>query len=894
MTVYTCEKCNQEFKQKNDYTRHINKKYPCITQEDLKNKVTEDESLKQLESFFLKLRDLLRDYENITGDKALDVITDFLFLRLLNYEIETNKEMDIISNTYKRKIKIEQTEYDLDEYKKYFKWDELIKIVNNIDKDSKNQENKLLLTNVLQHIIFNGLLKFNNNTKAIYRNRRFYVQKTVTLIKLIKEFNKIDFSKYDVDIKGKAYELTIQKEGATNKDFSQFFTPRWIDRYMIHNADIKINKDGSYTKIMDPACGTAGILSEYLSLVKKNGEKEDIIIDNDVSKYLYGSEIVDDTLKIAHMNILLKAGSYDKSIVCKDFLEVGCLDYIDNKFDGNIIMNPPFSISKTYDLQDDDMKKVYNVETKSGTMLFLMAGLNSIVDKRQLIAVSPNGKEIFNKNKEYINIRKHIVDTANVYKIAMLPEGSFKPYTGVQTLVLMMRKGEKTKEIQFVNVIRNKDDTTKETEICKVTYKQLQDNNYSWNYKEYIDTNDNKYKDIEYKKLAEICEFLPKSKRPASFGQENGNFNFYTSSQNVKKCDECDYKDTCMIIGTGGNANIKYDSNFSCSADNFILKSNNIITTKYVYYYFLSNMYILENGFNGTTIKHISKDYIKDIEIPIPSLDIQNHIIKELESLYKQKESLTSSINEMSTVCKCKLELMLSNHKNIKINDLCEFLPKSKRLASFGQENGNFNFYTSSTNVKKCDECDYKDTCMIIGTGGNANIKYDSNFSCSADNFILKSNNIITTKYIYYYFLSNMYILENGFNGTTIKHISKDYIKDIEIPVPSLTDQQKIVDQLYKYDILDDLQNKQIKDLDKLIKDRFNFHLQQCKDNQNKIVDKKDIIEELSDNSEEEKEDIKPKKVVKKKVEKSSESSKSKSSEEEEVKPKKKVKAKSK
>ena len=105
MPNYTCEKCGQDFNQKNDYTRHINKKYPCITQDklkefndidfkELKEKISENDSLKYLESFFLKLREIIRDLENITGDKALDVITDFLFLRLLNYELENNKDLD--------------------------------------------------------------------------------------------------------------------------------------------------------------------------------------------------------------------------------------------------------------------------------------------------------------------------------------------------------------------------------------------------------------------------------------------------------------------------------------------------------------------------------------------------------------------------------------------------------------------------------------------------------------------------------------------------------------------------------------------------------------------------------------------------------------------------------
>ena len=94
MSNYPCEKCDKIFTQKCDYLRHINKKYPCITQEkikkldnnelmELKDKITETDSLKYLESFFSKIRDLLRNQESISGDKALDVITDFLFLRLL-------------------------------------------------------------------------------------------------------------------------------------------------------------------------------------------------------------------------------------------------------------------------------------------------------------------------------------------------------------------------------------------------------------------------------------------------------------------------------------------------------------------------------------------------------------------------------------------------------------------------------------------------------------------------------------------------------------------------------------------------------------------------------------------------------------------------------------------
>jgi len=143
------------------------------------------------------------------------------------------------------------------------------------------------------------------------------------------------------------------------------------------------------------------------------------------------------------------------------------------------------------------------------------------------------------------------------------------------------------------------------------------------------------------KKLGDICKFLPKSKRQSSYGETNGNYPFYTSSQHCSKyCNECDYNDESLIIGTGGTANIKYSSMFSCSADNFIIKINNQVT-KYIYYYLLNNIEILQNGFIGVGIQHISKEYICNIKIIIPSFECQKKIVEYCEyndSLIKQLE----------------------------------------------------------------------------------------------------------------------------------------------------------------------------------------------------------------------------------------------------------------
>ena len=64
-------------------------------------------------------------------------------------------------------------------------------------------------------------------------------------------------------------------------------------------------------------------------------------------------------------------------------------------------------------------------------------------------------------------------------------------------------------------------------------------------------------------------------------------------------------------------------------------------TTKYIYYYLLFNKDLLEKGFVGANHKNISKEFISNIKIPIPSLDKQKEIVEYCEyndNLIKQLE----------------------------------------------------------------------------------------------------------------------------------------------------------------------------------------------------------------------------------------------------------------
>lgn len=163
--------------------------------------------------------------------------------------------------------------------------------------------------------------------------------------------------------------------------------------------------------------------------------------------------------------------------------------------------------------------------------------------------------------------------------------------------------------------------------------------------------------------------------------------------------------------------------------------------------------------------------------------------------------------------------------KKIQFDQLFEFLPKSKRQAGTGLSNGLYPFYTSSTILTKyIDEFDYSGDCLIFGTGGNPSVHYQSgNFSSSTDCIVAcpKKSEILNAKYSYLFFRSNMNILESGFKGAGLKHISKEYISKIKIPLPPLDDQIRIADVLTRAQKLIAKRKESIEALDEFLNSTF-------------------------------------------------------------------------
>ena len=159
------------------------------------------------------------------------------------------------------------------------------------------------------------------------------------------------------------------------------------------------------------------------------------------------------------------------------------------------------------------------------------------------------------------------------------------------------------------------------------------------------------------------------------------------------------------------------------------------------------------------------------------------------------------------------------------INEICTFAPKSKIKAGEATKDGQYIFFTSSEDEsKKYNDYIYDGEGIIMGTGGNATLHYyNGKYATSTDCLVLlPDKKIIDCKYLYYFFLSKMGLLEAGFKGAGLKHTNKKYISNIEINyIPSKEQQLRVVGILDKVIGLIEICQQEIDKLNQLVKSRF-------------------------------------------------------------------------
>ena len=441
-------------------------------------------------------------------------------------------------------------------------------------------------------------------------------------------------------------------------------------------------------------------------------------------------------------------------------------------------------------------------------------------------------------DSSYKDLRKVLLTEYNVKEIISIPANQFENTSTKTSIVIFNNNGDiKTSYINFselkVNLYEKDEiieDINKEGKIeIKLKYNKgdiinveevliktvsideiLNNDSISLNYKDYNKVSIIPGEDFELVKIKDICEFQPKSKRQASFGKENGLYNFYTSSDKIKKCDEADYNAEYLIIGTGGVANIKIDKYFSCSADNIVLSN---INCKYIYYLLFSNIYLLENGFNGSTIKHLSKKYLEELEIPIPKTpELLEYWENKISTPFMRKQEKERRFKEVEEEIKNKIKDIQENHEceQVKLGDICK-INSGKNLPKNNIIKGKINIIGGGKIIGKHNISNRIGDDIVLTRVGAININYISEPYYLTDNGLAIKSQIYNNKLIYYYIIINLDYIYKLYNGSNQKVIKKSELEKFKIPIPK---DKSLIDNLQPlFNEVEELQ-KDIKELD--------------------------------------------------------------------------------
>ncbi len=113
----------------------------------------------------------------------------------------------------------------------------------------------------------------------------------------------------------------------------------------------------------------------------------------------------------------------------------------------------------------------------------------------------------------------------------------------------------------------------------------------------------------EVRKLKYNYEIIGKTGIPASEGNKEGEYPFFTSGKSIKYIDKPFINGEYIVVGDGGIPNFEYyEGKFSYSDHCFLLKTNKKTSTKFLYYFLIGNVETLDIlCFHGMGLKNLDK-----------------------------------------------------------------------------------------------------------------------------------------------------------------------------------------------------------------------------------------------------------------------------------------------
>ena len=338
---------------------------------------------------------------------------------------------------------------------------------------------------------------------------------------------------------------------------------------------------------------------------------------------------------------------------------------------------------------------------------------------------------------------------------------------------------------------------------------------------------------VEYVRLGDILNVNRGKRLTKTQLSDDGKYYVYHGSKDTPlgRYSQFNVKgNTTIVVNTGGIGGVKYcDDDFWCSDGSFWIGHSALLNDKYVYYFLSPKESYFASQKRVGGVPTIDRSTVENVEIPVPPLPVQEEIVRILDTFTELQAELQAELQKRKQQYNFYRDNLLSfeGRKDVewkKLGDVCiktdnikwKSATCSYQYIDLSSVDIQTHSIISTTKIDKdsapsrAQQIVKKDDVIFATTRPTQMrvclipTEYDGEI-CSTGYCILRPHtSLVLPKYLFFALAVDDFkaYLSNNLTMGNYPSISNITLKEYELPIPSIAEQQKIVDILDRFDTL--------------------------------------------------------------------------------------------
>ena len=256
-------------------------------------------------------------------------------------------------------------------------------------------------------------------------------------------------------------------------------------------------------------------------------------------------------------------------------------------------------------------------------------------------------------------------------------------------------------------------------------------------------------------------------------------------------------------VGLGKVCLLKQDTAINQDLRGVIPKKTNTIDVRFLFYWFKSISQKIIDAGRGATVHGVTLPFLKALEIPLPPLSEQHRIVAKLDAAFAEIDTAIEATDIQRSAIPLVFAQYLSKiSASAKALEGLVDIKTGKLNANAMEENGKYPFFTCSRDSYRINTYAFDcDAVLLAGNNaaGEFNVKhYDGKFNAYQRTYVLtvRDETKLRSRYLYYQLINALQKFKAMSVGSGTRFLKLGMIKEMEIPLPSLQQQDYILEKL--------------------------------------------------------------------------------------------------